>query len=212
MNIQQLINHRKSCPICEKSLTSKFYSETVRCDVIKYDNGRYHSSFLMSDLNHKKTYEITYSFDDDSFYIDFKINNKEKNDNYKYIPLSLINEFYTFSNRLSPYSIIIECINCNKYLLESMPFNLSKNATYNLEIDREIFGLSIHANNEYKNFVMNNYTNKEFSDIVYWKSIKDESMLDDFYPVVSEAIILPIIEFISGNETAKRVNSLLTFS
>lgn len=217
------MDERTHCPICDTALVTQFLSN--RKQKIKIEDNKFVVVFVLKSLGtNKQDYEVGYAFNpaDNTFSIEFY----SEWDTRDFVPLHLIEKFREFHNNvLSTTSgigrFIRKCTFCNRYVKFSTNFNIDfKNYKLDtlfwdgLQVASESFGLSLQTENDYKIIHLNNYhlPNSE-SKIVWFRSNdKNDSRLDWMIPSKHLEVTVPLIKFISYEETAKRINNLLTFA
>lgn len=205
MNIQEFLNTKEKCPICNGALSIAFISG--RKQRLRFQDEKLTIIFVMKKLaNHQQDYEVGYAFDlkNNTFNIEFYT----EWDTYKYIPLHLIVKFQDFNKNLGAGRFTRRCTTCYKYKMDSTSFNLNfKNLNFDFNILDESFELVQTTMNGFKNYyLINNYTTNN-SELYYQPS---DSPGINIYR--SQKLKLPLIQFISEEETAKRLEKIITFS
>ena len=226
MNIGEFLNYRKACPICDSGLTISFLPS--RKNAARYENGRLLITSAMSGLKKGQgDYKVGYSFglNDDSFAIEFfdNIETDTVGSYYGITPIHLIEKFKKLDTNLGgAYRFCMRCTNCKRYQVDSSYFALDfKTATIeDIEIDLETIGLTIPIEDKFKIIIMANFigvmANYEPQTILtYWRSNNEkEAQIDFMISKISQPneITLPLIPFVSREETAHRLDKLITFS
>jgi hypothetical protein len=223
MNLQEFIDGRTHCPICNTVLVTQFISG--RKQKTRIENDRFVVIFVMKPMQvNQPDYEVGYSFNpkDNSFHIEFYT----EWDHKTHVPMHLIEKFREFHTNLlrstnGSCRFIRKCTFCNRYSRSSTHFNLELKAGKidtlfwdGLQIAYESFGLCIPIGEEYKIMHLSNFHVPEpQSRIVWFRSFThDYARLDVSLPLKYSEKILPIIPFMSTEETTRRVSNLLTFA
>lgn len=223
MNLKEFIDQRINCPICDTSLITNFISN--RKQKIKIENDKFVVIFVMKALRtNQQDYEVGYAFNplDNTFSIEFY----SEWDNTNHVPMHLIEKFREFHNNLLSTTsgigrFIRKCTFCNRYTKSSTHFNLDlKNSKLDtllwdgLQIAYESFGLSIPAEDGHKIIHLSNFhVPQPQSRIMWFRADKeDHTRLDWTLPAKYSEVTVPLVPFISKEETTKRVNNLLTFA
>lgn len=218
MNLQEFIDERTHCPICNTALITQFISS--RKQKIKLENDRLVVVFVMKSMSvNQPDYEVGYAFNtkDNTFHIEFY----SEWDHYKHVPMHMIDKFKEFHKNLGPGRFYRKCVFCSRYAKSTVPFTLDFKTQ---KIDTglwetmicgtESFGLAIPAEKGFKIMMLNNYYfGEERSQLIWFRADSENAAHVDWTaPVGSSAKKLPLIPFVSKEETTKRINNLLTFA
>ena len=217
MNLQEFIDERTMCPICNTALVTQFISS--RKQKIKLENDRFVVVFVMKALsaNHPD-YEVGYAFNpkDNTFHIEFY----SEWDHYKHVPMHMIDKFKDFHKNLGVCKFIRKCAFCNRYSKSSISFDLNfKTGTLDtkfydgLQTAYESFGLTLPAEDGFKIMFLNNFNTMGKSEIFWFRSdMESSARIDWMLPQKHNKVIVDMIPFISKEDTTKRINNLLTFA
>jgi hypothetical protein len=218
MNLREFIDQRTHCPICDTALITQFISQ--RKQKIKIENDRLVAIFVMKALKtNQQDYEIGYSFDLDSNHFMVEFYSEWGHD--KQVPMHLIEKFREFHKNLGPCKFYRRCTFCNRYAKCSTPFTLdfrkqSLDTGFwdSLSTAYESFGLSIPTEGGFKIMHLSNfYMGEEQSQLNWFRSDSEsDARLDWAIPTKRSERSLPLIPFISKEETARRLNNLITFA
>lgn len=218
MNLREFIDTRTTCPICDTALITQFIS--TRKQKIKIENDRLVAIFVMKGMRvNQPDYEIGYSFDLDTnqFMVEFY----SEWDHHGQVPMHLIEKFKEFHKNLGPCKFYRRCTFCNRYAKCSTPFtldfrkqSLDTGFWESLSIAYESFGLSLPAEGGFKIMHLSNfYMAEEQSQLIWFRSESEsDARLDWAMPNKRSERQLPLVPFISKEETARRLNNLITFA
>lgn len=226
MNLQEFIDYRKKCPVCQRDLIINLYSDKSK--PIKKEGDRLIIRVELRPLKRSKSrkptaYLTSYSFglNDNSFKVEFYDNAYAK-DPYqprKNVPDFLRNKFIDFHNNLKKigFKFFVECSDtaCQKYKRISENFIIDlKSSTYSsLEIKSEHTGLAHPLPEGYRIFLLHSYPSLNKSQLDFWK--------DDIIPRGSlwggagtnvTHLYLPLIPLVSAKETVERLNNLIIYT
>jgi hypothetical protein len=220
MNLQQFIDYRKNCPICDQQLKLVFHSKKRQSH--RYEDGRLIFLFDLLPLKKKQQhYKVGYSFglEDNSYYIEFFTKDGKRFDDEA--PDFLIERFKELDKNLLAYRFFKYCPNCSCYNYFSNNFLLKKIYTRSLDVETEYIGMSQPIVNKYKIYkLLNNYTDG-VSSLIFGRHWAKEIARDDsggtamiHSPAGSKLEIMQtaIIKFVSKEETMQRLNKLIVFS
>lgn len=217
VNLQEWIHYRHNCPLCQGILST--YLHSTKKQGIKIEDGRLVIKFPMYEENKRAKYNVGYSFDlfKNSFYIDFYDNLDTRSE--KEIPLFLMDKFRKFDTNLGYYSFYRRCGTCERYYYTSTDFKLNfKEATLSAEPDvsTEYFGFiqPLKGSNEksYRIFRLLNFCPQDKCSLTYWLSDGPDGIHPNtMAPNHAEHIYLPLIHFVSLEETLNRLKKLLVF-
>jgi hypothetical protein len=225
MNLQQFINYRKDCPICDKQLKLAFHSKKQQS--YRYEDGRLIFLFDLRALKKGQThYKVGYSFglEDNSYYIEFYTSKDKRFDDEA--PDFLRARFKELDKNLLAYRFFKYCPGCSCYNYFSNNFLLKKTLTVQLGVETEYIGMHQPIDNRYKIYkLLNNYTDG-VSFLIYGKHWSEDMARDDSDMLGNnpnptnlningsklELIQTPLIKFVSKQETMARLNKLILFS
>lgn len=221
MNLQEFIDHRTHCPICDTALITQFISP--RKQKIKLENDRFVVQFVMKAMStNQPDYEVGYSFNprDNTFFIEFYSEWDHKN----HVPMHMLEKFREFHNNLTSEGsckFYRRCTFCNRYSKASTPFKpqfktgtLDTGMFDGLQIAYESFGLTLPTEDGFKiMFLSNFYSPIEQSELMWFRA-EDESSarVDYMIPAKHSKVIVPLVPFVSKETTTKRVDTLLMFA
>jgi hypothetical protein len=224
MKLQEWLNHHKNCPLCVAPLTT--YLHSTKRQAIKWEEGRMVVIFELRSTDKRKSsdYKVGYSFHltENQFCIEFY--SKDGIRIEKEVQPHLMDKFKSLDSNLKSYRFYRQCNSCKRYHYSSSAFklNLKDASLYFKEpfiVSSEYFGL-IQAMEQgsktpfriYR--LLNCYTEKEIgSHLTYWSASSPHGTLSD-WTVPNEATFLdlPLIPFVSINETLERIKKLILFS
>lgn len=217
MNLQDFIDLRSHCPMCGTALITKFISD--RKQKSRLENDRYVAIMVMRGMRScEPDYEAGYSFGmkDNSLSIEFY----NEWDMSNHVSTYMIKIFRDFHKNMAASRLRFsrKCGFCFKYELRSQLVNIDlKKANYSsINLSSESFVFTIPAGEDKKFIRLDNHIEWNKSDMFWWRSDKD-CKLDyrlDWSPQnnCSHRFSLPLIPFISKEETGKRLSNLITFS
>ena len=218
MNLREFIDQRTHCPICDSALVTQFISN--RKQKIKLVDDRFMVIFVMKALSaNQHDYEIGYSFDLDKNH--FMVEFFSEWDHHKQVPMHLIEKFKEFHKNLGPCKFYRRCTFCNRYTKCSTPFSLDFRKQEmdtgfwdSLSMAYESFGLSLPTEGGFKIMHLSNfYMAEEQSQLIWFRSDSEsEARLDWSMPNKRSERQLPLVPFVSKEETARRLNNLITFA
>lgn len=218
MNLQQFINYRQCCPLCSGELTIEFHSarkqkvlqKERRLLVFFGLNGRTNRTF-------DKPYAVAYSFnlDNREFEIDFY-------DAHNYdTPFTIVHDFlrqrfWELHKNLKQFNFSRRCYDCGKYHYTSDPFDMDLKTTIcpQLTVRSEYFGLTYLLNNsEYRIFRLFNDYGDRLSSLTIFNG---STMLAEVHHGPADNkfdhIRLPLIPFVSKEQTLNRLKNLIIFT
>lgn len=213
MNLQEFINLRQNCPMCETSLVSRFIMD--RHQPLKMENGRLVAIKTMKSLkNYQHDYKIGYSFGltDNTFQIEFYT----EWDTSICVPLHLIDKFKEFHHNMHDnFYFARQCVFCNKYESYSNEIILNlKNLTFgNLSLKFEIFMFATRLDDSWRVMELQNNYAEQKSYLALGKptSMTTESSIGIRNGVSGKWSELPLIPFVSKEETKERLQNLICF-
>jgi hypothetical protein len=220
MNLQEFINYRKDCPLCDSQLKLAFHSK--RRQTHRYEDNRLLFVFDLNGLTNKqKNYKVGYSFglEDNSYYIEFYSKNDQRFDNET--PDFLRARFKEFNKNLLIYHYFKYCPRCRCYNYSSNSFNMmttiyDKHNIGSLNVETEYIGMTKPALfGGYKIYKLhNNYTDNK-SILMFGKHTNEFAAESDYIYNISQKLDMietSIIKFTSKDETMCRLSKLILFS
>lgn len=220
MKLEQFIQYKSNCPICEHSLKTIFHSRRQQSQRIEDNRLMFIFNLFSLKRNAGPAYKAGYSFNtsNNDTYIEFydKDNTKFNDASPEWLRV----RFWEFDKNLKGYKFYRECVNpsCKRYMYDSNSFYINYKTCNigDLQIKSERVGLVQSLEDGYRIMKINNdYVENKTNLTIF----KDGS--DTFAPVSSGIpffgagvtdITLPIIKLSSLEETAERLNKLLVFS
>lgn len=228
MNLQEFINYRTTCPICDTNLTTCFHS--AKRQTLRFEENRMVFIFNMNEMKKMSTdHRAGFSFsltnntwraefyDKDMFRID------RQTTNY------LMIRFKELDKNISPYKFYRACgrTACSRYNYSSNQFNLKYSGAITsiddgmpeLKINTEYIGMSerIGDTNMFKICKLLNDYRSDCSNIVYGKNSYEHLTRADWGtlspPMDSlDFMQVPLIKFSNKEETMDRISKLMLFS
>jgi len=217
MILQEFLDYRKTCPVCQNRLTTSFHSHRKQSSKT-YDN-RFMAIFNLTPLNKAgKDFKVGYGFGftDLSFVVEFFTKAEEllynKTDQF------LIDRFKELHNNLRIYRFYRDCDSCRQYRYVSTEVKLDfKNSVYyNLDVGHEIMSFSQPINDGYRVYhlvdIINSDEGPNPSAVLFFcKSSFDRKSLQLDMPAEAIRLDLPFIPITSPEEMAKRFSNLMPF-
>jgi hypothetical protein len=232
MNLKEFLNYRKICPLCDSLLTTYLHSKKRQS--IKYENNRVTVIFPLIPLkkNGKGTdyksnflFKVGYSFglEDNSFCVEFYDKNLFRYE--KETPRFLIDRFKELNQNLKDLRFYRVCNGCQRYNYISFSFkiDLKNNTLKPWRLRSEYFGFIQNyggaLDDKYRVYRMTNWyslgsdTENE-SWINYWITKRPfDAQFDIPMPIPEVTFLhLPLIPFVSREETLNRIKKLILFS
>ena len=215
MNLKEFLDYRRVCPICNTGLSFYFHSNKQQKN--RYEEDRMLILFDLNGLKKKHIdYKVGYSFglNDSSFCIEFYTKDEKRFEGDS--PLFLIDRFKELDKNLKGYRLHKKCSFCRCYWYFSDILNLSyKYARVNdIQVEKEYFGMTqTTPDNKIKVFRLlnHNHTQESFLSCFYAQSDRD-AMAEYSSPNDATHMALPLIQFVSKEETMERIKKLLVFS
>lgn len=219
MTLDELVKYRTECPFCHEKLVTYFHS--TRRQSIRYEDNRLVAIFDMNGLNKTQIdYKVGYSFSlaDDSFQIEFFTD--EGTVYFNAITTDMLGKFKEFHRNLGgKYSFSRKCTFCKKYSYSSKRFelNFKTRTTEEISLAHESFGFVLQKDDECKVIILSNkyfslLAPPPMSEVHFWRGSPSDANYDRPYPPRRQMLALPFIPFVSVQETAHRLNGLLTFA
>lgn len=214
MKLYDLLHYRDMCPICKDAPLATFF-HSARRQQIKMEEDRLVVIFCLDSLKKKHIdYKVGYSFGlkDDSFRTEFYTKDDKRFENDT--PRFLMDRFKTLNNNLKGYRFYRECVICRRYNYTSSRFDINlKGATVqNLYIKQESVSLDYEYKGDLKIFRLDNNLETQHSDLSCWNTTNPlDRGLENSIPHEAMFMHLPLIPFVSKEETTERLKNLLTF-
>ncbi len=216
MNIQEFLNYNKYCPLCDGGMSISLHR---RKGLVRYQDDNIVFVYTMKALrSNLPDYKVGYSFklNDNSFCVEFDT----EWDQSKQTQLYLIRKFKEFHANLgNKFAFNRYCTQCSRYCVRSNSFDLNFKSCVipDLQIEYEHFGFVENAEDKYKITVLCNilYDNEadNHSKLYWWRAATDAGARYDHPPGNDcSRTVLPIVPFVSKEETNKRLNNLITFA
>lgn len=205
------------CPLCGVELPIIFHS--ARRQKIRFEENKILFIFGLYSISNRLEHRAAYSFDLNSNGWCAEFYNKEADIRLEKIHPLPRERFKKLDTNTGDYIFFAQCNSsgCCKYVRTSNKFSLDfKNAsTGPLTVDSEQFLLELPAvNGVFKSHRLSNFYN-EGSSYLESESWKDQDVKYrgiDSLVSKCEILKLPIIPFVSKEETISRINKLLIFS
>jgi hypothetical protein len=215
MNLQKFIDYRQNCPVCGNLLTTKFHSN--RKQIVRYEDNRALFTFPLDGFGGKhKDHEVSYSFglQDHSFCVEFI--SKGGVPHYHYVPDFLRHQFLDLHTNLKEFKFFRECMSCRQYVYSSqmLNINLKINNYEPLENCSESIGLSQQLEDgTFRIYQLINTPKENKSILCFWRNTLGYAHLQVQYVYTGATILeLPLIPFVSVEETTRRLNNLVVFT
>jgi len=216
MNLQEFINLRSHCPMCDTQLITRFVSS--RQQTTRIIENRFVAIHTLKALkNDQQDYQVGFSFslENDSFCIEFYT----EWDTANMVPLHLIDKFKLFyKNTNGPnYRFARHCMFCHKYITYSsvVDFDLKVCKTGDLKQHTEIFIFTLPGESNYKVIELtNSFKDKPTSELRWWKTDNEAYARVDRVAPPNHSLLsdLSLIPFVSKDKTRDRLNGLITFA
>lgn len=216
MNLREFISHKQYCPICETMLISEFHSD--RKQVIKLEEHRFLVFFALDGKKSgQKPYAMAYSFDLSRPEFQVEFYSKDKSARFETAHDFLRNRFLELHKNLKQFQFVRKCSFCKKYLYSTGKFQMDlRTATYpELTVQSEDFGLTHPLDQkEYRIFKLHNIYDEGRSILTFHKGVSTDAEVERNLPiwVKRTELKIPLIPFVSKEETTKRLNNLLIFT
>lgn len=215
MNLQEFIDLRSHCPMCDTPLITKFISDRKQKN--KTENDRYVAVLVMRGMRScEPDYEVGYSFgmQDNSLSIEF-YNEWDMSKSASNYMIKIFKDFHKNVAK-SRFRFIRTCGMCFKYEMTSELIELDlKKAQYSsVEVHDESFVFTAETNEGYKFILLDNYVGDPDprSELCWWRSTTDYRVEWAIPNNSSVKSGLSLIPFVSKQETFKRLNNLIIFS
>jgi hypothetical protein len=220
VNLKDWLNYRKNCPICTSPLTTYLHSKKRQS--IRYEEGRVIVVFPLTAKGHTTIdYKVGYSFDleEDNFCMEFYDKNLFRLE--KETPTFLIKRFKELDKNQGALKFYRQCNSCNRYNYSSNNFSLflkERMVMPGYKVRSEYFGLiqNYGGTNDDRFRVyrlLNYYDSGAYSYLDYWVTSNVYDARSDIpMPNISTHLQLPLIKFVSQEQTLERIRKLITFS
>lgn len=224
MNLQDWLNYHKNCPLCGAPLVTFLHS--AKRQAVKWEEGRMVIVFPMYSTSMKKSsdYKVGYSFDVTSNHFCIEFYTKDGLRIEKEIPFHLRDKFKSYNKNLRSFRFYRRCDSCKRHNYSSTLFKLNfENSSLNCEgefaVHSEYFGL-IQAMEQgsktpFRIYRLRNIYSKEEggSHLTWWGDTNpDGTYADRTEPNSANHLTLPLIPFVSPEDTLERIKKLLVFS
>jgi hypothetical protein len=216
VNLKQFINIRQYCPICETQLVTTFHSD--RRQTIKVEEYRFQVFFALDGLKPgQKPYGMSYSFGLEHFDFHVEFYTKDKATRFETAHDFLRNRFLELHKNLKNFKFVRDCSFCERYACSTHQFPLDLKTTRypELEIANEDFGLIHPTKDGHRIYKLSNKYPENRSSLTFWKGQPSEARISQHTPPKwrdATNLQLPLIPFISKEETTSRLNNLLIFT
>jgi len=218
MNLGDFFSYKTFCPLCDARMKINFHSS--RKQFIEIDNDCLFVSFDLLPLKPTvdKTYKVKYCFklEQPEFHVEFYTKGGTHFENI--ISCDLISRCVALHNSLRIFEFYKTCSRCVRYAYYSKKFNLILGRQVQpIIFDYEIYCLQHTLNNEHTNIrsyqLINNMSTGR-TLLGFWK---EDGLSESFNyahqrNVRGTYINLPLIPFVSKEETTKRLNNLIIFT
>lgn len=215
MNLQEFINQREKCPFCDTALITRFISD--RKQKTRLENDKFVAVLVMRGMRScEPDYEVGYSFGliDNSVTIEF-YNEWDMQNHVTNYMIKIFKEFHKNMAK-TKFRFIRTCGLCFKYEMASELIDIDlKECLYSsVEICDESFVFTNVTEDGYKFVLLDNHLGDPdpTSELCWWRSSSDCRIEQPIPQNSSVRSGLPLIPFISRDETYKRLNNLITFS
>lgn len=212
MNLKEFINHRSHCPICDAKLETKFIS--LRSQKTTLTDNKLSVLFNLKTLkNSLPDYQVIFDFDIDTGH--FAIEFRTEWDHTNQVPMHLIEKFREFYKNVGDCRFIRCCERCERYFLYSnkFTFKLSESRVGDLELHSENFSFTVPANDGVRIIGMFNQIHLSRTELCCWNGESEEDAKIRWLMWSGRPVqILPLIPFVSKQETTDRLNNLIIFS
>jgi hypothetical protein len=219
MNLQEFINYRKHCPICESQLITQFHSS--RKQNIKYENNKLSVFFSLPPLSRKqKTYKVAYSFSLQEFSLAIEFYSKDGATWYHNKAEGFLRKRFLdlhLNLEKTRFRFLRECTSCTQYSYYSNFFNINlRSASFeNLFLHSESVGLTTALAEEGLNriFRLVNIISEKKTYLFFWKGPVGDACV--WLPIGIKGVTKiesPLIPFVSKEETTNRLQKLIIFT
>lgn len=213
MNLQEFIDLRSQCPMCGSALITKFISD--RKQKHRFIDNKYAAILVMRGMRScEPDYEVGYHFglEDNSLSIEF-YNEWNMSASASMYMIKIFKEFHkNLAN--TKFKFLRTCGFCFKYELISQPISIDlKRANYSSVIpSTESFVFTLPGGEDRRYIRLDNHLEWNKSDLWWWRSDMDYRLDWSLKTNCSHRFDLPLIPFVSNEETGRRLSNLITFS
>ncbi len=214
MNLQGFLDHRTHCPFCGNELFTNYHC--ARRQTLRFEEDRMIFISRLDDYPYRISgvkYKIGYSFDPkgDGWCAEFY---DGENKRLRQIPMHLIRKLMDKIDKSTyqPSCFIKQCTSrlCGMYACGTTDFDLDfKRPIITFDIQEEVFTLGQESESGLKTFVLRN---RPMENATHLSCSVDPSASTKIYPGNTTTIKLPLIPFVSKEETLARLNKLIVFS
>ena len=219
MNLQQFIDYRQYCPMCQTQLETAFHSK--RKQVVFTEENQLVVFVLLSGIQQgqkrKEPHTIAYVFDlyHNTFQVDFY--SKNKHIRYDVVYDDLRKRFLSLHQNLKLFRFFRECKGCERYRYDSDHFDMDlSTATFQpISLRCEQFGFAHPAQGGHRIYKLLNSYPQNTSDLFFWKGERQEARVCVATPAPwqkATELHLPLIPFVSQEKTLERLANLVIFS
>lgn len=215
MNLKQFIDHRQHCPFCQADLFTAFHSS--RKQYIRTEEHRFQTFFVLDSMKSgQKPYSVCYSFGLNHFDFRVEFYSHDRSVRYETAHDFLRTRFLELHKNLKSFKFIRECGGCQRYGYRTQPFQLDlKSVRYeSLSLHHEDFGMMHPIEQGYRIYKLSNKYLENQSSLLIWKGVPAEARITTSTPLSwrnATELNLPLIPFVSEEETTQRLNNLLSF-
>lgn len=213
MNLQEFIDLRSHCPMCGTSLITNFISDRKQKN--RFENDKYVAKLVMRGMRScEPDYEVGYHFGlrDNSLSIEF-YNEWDMSASASMYMVKIFKDFHkNMAN--TKFKFVRSCGFCFHYEMLSGPIDINlKSSTYGDVIPfKESFIFTTQTEENNKVVLLENNIEKSSSNLYWWRD-EGNVRIGWTQPFRSSKITeLPLIPFISKEETNRRLNTLITFA
>jgi hypothetical protein len=215
MILADLLKRNISCPICHyEHLTTDFFSK--RRQSVSYEEDDIKVVLDLRSIDRMGTdYKVGYFFSlaDNSFRVEFYTKHKAPQFDES-VPLYLINNFNEFAKNVKVIKFSRKCTSCHRFSTgtSSSILDYKNGKISDIDILCECYGFITQTKTDYKVVVLCNLFDKQKSKIYYWRQDTPSISYEYAYPEGCSELELPLIPFVSEEETRNRLNGLLLFA
>jgi len=183
MNVQQFIDHKTTCPICNNKVLN--FSFISKKQILHRDGD---NLLVIFDLNPikkgQKRYKVGYSINKitNRFHIEFYESDSIDEKYYNEVPLFLMDRFVNFHENQHEFKLYKECFICKTYSYQSQYFKLDllKHEIEDIQIESESFSYLHRYNNKQYSIVVRNYEDKSSFNVVWRLNILGYNKTKEF--------------------------------
>jgi len=224
MNLQEFLDFRKFCPVCETQLVTSFHSH--RKQTVRNQNNKLEVIFKVEPLPKSSTvFKAGYAFDftTPGFVVEFY----DKNDIHLY---DMVHKFYMdrfmeLHKNLRTFRFYRDCTYCNQYSYLSTAVEMDfKTSTYGpLTVAFEELGMSKETEEDYQIFRITNVHSLDdfgrranvsapFTMLRVCRSSFERKSIRLDMPAESMTVKLPLVSIIDPEAMVDRFSKLLVFA